>query len=155
MVPTLLTLLPPTALGYDFVMPKVGDTVWYYFEHAFWEGDVVEFPEPACQTVVTNKEWHEVKQWRFTGRTELRCRIARVVDHRYHNGAMDVAPEYDTTDRVKYGHRVRLAYPKPYARPHIYRRQSAENIIGRIVDGVLPLPRTWGFDPLPPIGGGK
>jgi hypothetical protein len=134
-----------------FVMPKVGDTVWYYFEHAFWEGDAIASPRLGHRGEVV-----EFKEWRFAGRTELRSRIARVeLVHRYDRGALGVAPEYDTTDRVKCGNRVRLADPRPYARAHVYRRQAAENIIGRIVDGVLPLPGTWGFDPLPPLGGGR
>jgi hypothetical protein len=39
-------------------IPKIGSMVWFYFAHAFWKKDKVEV---------------------FTGKTEIRCRAARVV----------------------------------------------------------------------------
>jgi hypothetical protein len=140
----------PVAPG--FVMPKVGDTVWYYFEHAFWDGPPItmfRLSGPGLDPV-------EFKQWRFAGRTELRGRPARVTripnaaDHTIH-----VTPEYDTTDRIRDGVRVCLALRTPFAICHLHRRKAGENVLGRIVDGVLPRAGTWGFDPLPPIGGGR
>jgi len=139
------------ALAYDFVMPKVGDTVWFYFEHAFWDGD----PIASLRLSGGRELLVEFKQWRFAGRTELRGRPARVTRIPTNGRLINVMPEYDPTDRLKDGMRVRLAPREPCANIHVHRRQAAENILGRIVDGVLPIPGTWGFDPLPSLGGGK
>jgi len=143
------------ALAYDFVMPKVGDTVWFYFEHAFWDGDVITTHRLGHRAGSPHWEAFEFKHWRFAGRTELRARQARVTRIPTNGRLINVMPEYDPTDRLKDGMRVRLAPREPCANIHVHRRQAAENILGRIVDGVLPIPGTWGFDPLPPLGGGR
>ncbi len=139
------------ALAYDFVMPKVGGTVHFYFEHAFWDGE----PITSLRLSGRGREPVEYRQWRFAGRTEMRSRPARVTRIPTYGRLIYVMPEYDPTDRLKDGMRVRLAPREPCANLHVYRRQAAENILGRIVDGVLPIPGTWGFDPLPSLGGGK
>jgi len=130
-----------------FVMPKVGQPVWYYFEHAFWD--------------VPLENFGNIKRWRFTGRTELRCRPARVTHINGTDSRIILAPEYGPEDRVRFygdGQSVALANARvsAYLHVHIYIRDGVVELhYGRVVDGLLPEAGHWGYDPLPAIGGGR
>jgi hypothetical protein len=126
-----------------FVMPKVGDTVWYYFDHAFWD--------------VPLENFGNIKRWRFTGRTELRARVARVLHVTGNGSSVILSPEYASEDRVKFdgdGVSAALAKAKVSAYVHVYRFGCAY-FYGRIVDGILPEANHWGYDPLPPLQSGR
>jgi len=143
------TLYGMAALSSDFVMPfvmpKVGEIVWYYFEHAFWD--------------VPLENYGEIKRWRFTGRTELRARQARILHVDGNGSSVVLAPEYAPDDRVKfmvYGLVAVLAHARISAYVHMHLKNAdATRIYGRIVDGILPEANHWGYDPLPAIGGGR
>lgn len=133
-----------------FVMPKVGDTVWYYFEHAFWD--------------VPLEDLGGLKRWRFTGRTELRSRVARILDVTDSNGSRVIlAPEYNSEDRIRrhnFGVFAGLALARVSAYIHTHAHAYAPwtgigYVYGRIVDGMLPEDNHWGYDPLPAVGGGR
>jgi hypothetical protein len=128
-----------------FVMPKVGDTVWYYFEHAFWD--------------IPLEDFRNIKRWRFTGRTELRARPARILHVTGNGSSVILAPEYDSDDRVRFmfnAQVVTLAPAKRSAFIHVYERNlRSEAFYGRIVDGILPEDNHWGYDPLPTLRSGR
>lgn len=166
----LLTLGVPIVVPLrDARLPKVGDTVWYYFEHAFWDEPLPDYhrgePLPDYHQIAFYRGDVVVKRWRWTGRTELRARPARVVGPEltpagYLQTAATLVPEYASDDRVrKYIAGVGIFAALADKRPKAYLHGRHENDVsawGRIVDGILPAPYSWGFDPLPPlVGGGR
>lgn len=140
-----------TEIG-DVRIPKVGDAVWFYFMHAFWDERL-----PNRRTSVD-----PTPLWRWTGKIEMRCRPAVITRLRGRVGVdVDVDVEFQSDDRVfscngsvelfnrrniSQVHRDRMAPVGEWETPDPY--------WGRIIGGRWPNPGDWAWDPMPGFEGG-
>lgn len=121
-------------------MVKVGDAVWFYFLHEFCES---EQTHPAC------------KVYPITGKSEMRCRIARVTEvhptpkgvdamlvPHVVEGRVHLRVEFQDDDRVRIPGSVgwRPSADVSYVNPH-----NSVVGLGHINQG-WPEPNTWAFE---------